>query len=37
MLLRPQSAGVGLEPQGAGNFAGGIRCEKEAVQIQCRT
>lgn len=35
-LTRGMMQGVCTQ-QGAGNFSGGIRCEKEAVQIQCRT
>ncbi len=35
-LTRGMMQGVCTQ-QGAGNFAGGIRCEKDAVQIQCRT
>jgi hypothetical protein len=35
-LTRGMMQGVCTQ-QGAGNFSGGIRCEKEAVQIQCRS
>lgn len=34
-LTRGMMQGVCTQ-QGAGNFAGGVRCEKQAVQIQCR-
>lgn len=34
-LTRGMLQGVCTQ-QGAGNFAGGVRCQKQAVQIQCR-